>query len=143
MCRFSGRCSSRPRPSSRLPSFSRARMKSFLMRDSGLSSISAASLLVAVAGLLDLVEGGVEALEERLALRLDDLLVALDGVVERLLELLRREVAVHLQQDDLARRVVDADGQVGVAVVVLGLVEVEDDLLVGLARRDGGDQALH
>src|SRR5687768_14846862 len=98
------RNSSRSRPSSRLPSLSRLRMKSFLMSDRGLSSMLLASLLavavaVAVArGLLGLVELGVEAAQQRLALELDDLLVALDGHVEGFLELVRGEVAVHLQQ---------------------------------------------
>src|SRR5688572_2067389 len=124
-----GRCSRRPRPSSRLPSLRRLRMKSFLMRDSGLSSMSAASVRAVAAapaavaapaaavaaaavpavalaaltrgglqlallaagllgvGLLLLVERRVEALHQGLALELDDLAVALDGHVERLLEL--------------------------------------------------------
>src|ERR1051326_1096381 len=97
---LSGRGSNSPRPSSRLPSLRRLRMKSFLMSDSGLSSMSLASVpavrgawgLVGAAAVLPLglllVEAGVEALQERLALVLDDLPVALDGVVERAPDLL-------------------------------------------------------
>src|SRR6185503_14478032 len=99
------RCSSGARPSSRLPSRTRLRMKSFLIRDRALSSISGTSVLGAV--LLG-VQFGVEAAEQGIALVGDDLLVAFDGHVEGLLELVRRQVAVHLEQHDLAGGVVDA-----------------------------------
>ncbi len=60
-----------------------------------------------------------------------------------MVELLAGHVPVHLQQDDLVRGGDDGYGHVGLAVVVLLLVEVEEHVPVGLAGRDGGDDVPH
>src|SRR5436189_262758 len=64
---------------------------------------------------------------ERVPLDLVDLLRRADGEFHRLRELVRGEVAVHLEEDDLARPRDDRHRAVRLPEVVLILVQVEGD----------------
>ena len=75
---------------------------------------------------------GGRSVLEGVDLEVVDLVAGVNGELDRVVELGTGHVSIHLEQDDLVGRGDDGDGHIGLTVVVLLLVQVQEDLAVRL-----------